>query len=137
MVSWYPRHLEARLRSMKLKQTRLFAEVLEDRRMLSGLPIKMGIMGDSLSDEYGEQAYGAYADNWVEQLVTSGGIDVGPIGAWGEPRRTLHEYNWARYAATSNDLLSSGQHTGLASQVIPSDIDYGVLEIGDKRHLAV
>ncbi len=109
---------------------RVRMEVLEDRRMLSGLPITLGVMGDSLSDEYGEQAYGAYADNWVEQLVTSGGIDVGPTGAWGEPRRTLYEYNWARYAATSSDLLSSGQHTGLASQIIPNGIDYAVLEIG-------
>jgi MYXO-CTERM domain-containing protein len=62
--------------------------------------------------------------------VNSGGIDVGPIGAWGGPRRNFYEYNWARSGATSSTLLSAGQHTGLAGQVGPDSIDYAVLMIG-------
>lgn len=93
-------------------------------------PITLGVMGDSGSDEYAEQSYGAYSMNWVEQLVAFRGVDVGPTGLWGEPRRTGFEYNWARYGATSGDLLASGQHTGLAAQIGPKGIDYAVLWIG-------
>ena len=91
--------------------------------------VKLGIMGASLSDEYAEQSY-SYADNWVEQLVAYRGIDAGPTGAWGEPRRNFYEYNWARYGATSADLLADGQHTGLAAQIAPNGIDYAVMMIG-------
>jgi hypothetical protein len=61
------------------------------------------------------------------QLVEFRGVDMGPTaaaagapgGAWGEPRRTGYEYNWARYGADSTSLLSEGQHTGLAVQAGP------------------
>jgi lysophospholipase L1-like esterase len=92
--------------------------------------VKIGVMGDSLSDEYFESSYGSYADNWTVQLVTYGGIDMGPTGAWGGPRRNGYEYNWARSGATSGTLLSAGQHTGLASQIVPDSIDYAVMMIG-------
>jgi phospholipase/lecithinase/hemolysin len=96
----------------------------------ASLATKLGVMGDSLSDEYGHESY-SYADNWVEQLVIYRGIDVGPTGSWGEPRRNgFYEYNWARAGATSGALLSAGQHTGLAAQVAPNSIEYGVLLIG-------
>ncbi|MEX0979050.1 MAG: SGNH/GDSL hydrolase family protein [Pirellulales bacterium] len=92
--------------------------------------VQIGVMGDSLSDEYFEQTYGSYADNWTEQFVTYRGVDMGPLGAWGEPRRNGYEYNWARSGATTTSLLSTGQHTGLAGQVVPEGIDYAVLMIG-------
>lgn len=100
--------------------------------------IKLGVLGDSLSDEYAEETYGVYAQNWNEQLANFAGIDIGPtateagqlFGAWGEPRRTAYEYNWARSGATSISLLSTGQHTGLAALVVPEAIDYVVLWIG-------
>jgi lysophospholipase L1-like esterase len=96
----------------------------------AALAVKLGVMGDSLSDEYGHETY-AYADNWVEQLVAYRGVDVGPTGNWGGVRRNgFYEYNWARAGATSTSLLSAGQHTGLAAQVVPNAIDYGVLLIG-------
>jgi hypothetical protein len=91
---------------------------------------KLGILGDSLSDEYAEQTYGAYSQNWVEQLVLYRGIDAGPTGTWGEPRRNYYEYNWARYGADSVDMLTTGQHTGLAAQVVPNSLDYAVTMIG-------
>jgi lysophospholipase L1-like esterase len=100
--------------------------------------LKLGVMGDSLSDEYGEESYGSYAENWVEQLEIHAGIDLGPTasmagqpgGSWGEPRRTLYEFNWARSGADSITLLSGGQHTGVASAVASDAVDFGVLFIG-------
>ncbi len=97
----------------------------------------LGLMGDSLSDEYLEDSY-SYAYNWVEQLSLYAGVDVGPTaeeagqsgGTWGEPRRSGYEYNWARSGATSGSLLDQGQHTGLAAQVEPQGIGYAVLAIG-------
>ncbi len=44
-------------------------ECLEDRRMLNAAPLcRLGVAGDSLSDEYGESSYN-YAHNWVESLA--------------------------------------------------------------------
>src|SRR5579863_3527445 len=63
----------------------------------------LGVMGDSLSDEYFEETYGTYATNWVQQLVNYRSVNVGPTaaaagqpgGTWGSPRRTGYEFNWA------------------------------------------
>ena len=63
----------------------------------------LGVMGDSLSDEYFEESYGAYATNWVQQLVVYRSVNVGPTaaaagqpgGTWGNPRGTGYEYDWA------------------------------------------
>ncbi len=99
-------------------------------------PITVGVMGDSLSDEYSEQTYGAYAQNWVQQLAQYDGVNFGRTAAaagyatWGEPRRTGFEFNWARYGDTSDTLLSQGEHIGLAAQVAPNGIPYAVLAIG-------
>ncbi len=94
-----------------------------------------GILGDSNSDEYraddnrgGE--YAATTLNWVEILVKKRGLDFGPWGTWGEPRRTGYEYNWARSAATAESLISSGQHTGLAQQVSAGKVSYVLVWIG-------
>jgi lysophospholipase L1-like esterase len=94
----------------------------------------VGVIGDSLSDEYAEQDY-AYSDNWVEQLAAHRGVDFGPYGAWGEPRRNFHEYNWARYGSTSGEMIADGQHTGLAAQIVPESIEYAVLMIGANDQL--
>jgi len=98
----------------------------------------LGVMGDSLSDEYAEEGYGSYAENWVEQLELHAGIDLGPTaseagepgGSWGEPRRTGYAYNWARSGASSDTLLSDGQHSGLAAHVVSDGLEYAVLAIG-------
>jgi hypothetical protein len=100
--------------------------------------LKLAVMGDSLSDEYDETSYGSYAENWVEQLEIYAGIDFGPTateasepgGTWGEPRRTLHQFNWARDGANTITLLSEGQHTGVSSVVVSDGVEYGVLFIG-------
>jgi lysophospholipase L1-like esterase len=98
----------------------------------------LGVMGDSLSDEYFEETYGTYATNWVQQLVVYRGVNVGPTaaaasqpgGTWGSPRRTGYEFNWALSGDTSTNLISDGQDTGLAAQVVPFGITHAVLAIG-------
>ncbi|MFH1748731.1 MAG: GDSL-type esterase/lipase family protein [Planctomycetota bacterium] len=99
---------------------------------------RLGAMGDSLTDEYLEQGFGAYADCWTELLVLHRGIDMGPTasdasqpgGTWGEPRRTGYEHNWARFGATTGTMLSQGQHTGLANAVQTQGVTHAAIFIG-------
>jgi len=103
----------------------------------SAASVKLAVLGDSLSDEYGEESYGAYAKNWVEQLADAG-VDLGPTaaeagqpgGSWGLPRRTLYQHNWARSGADTTTLLSGGQHTGVAGDVTSEGVTHAVLFIG-------
>lgn len=96
---------------------------------------RLGALGDSLSDEYAEESFG-YARNWTMLLVQRRGVDMGPTaagqpgGTWGEPRRTFYRFNWARYGHSTDELLSSGQHTGLAAQVAPLGVSHAVLMVG-------
>lgn len=102
-----------------------------------GQVVKLGAMGDSLTDEYAEESY-SYAKNWLEQVELYRGVNVGPTaaeagqsgGTWGEPRRRFFKHNWARSGATSTSLLSSGQHTGLAGQFATDGVTHSVLLIG-------
>lgn len=96
----------------------------------------IGILGDSTSDEYraddargGE--YGETTLNWVEQLANTRGLNFGPWGSWGEPRRSGYEYNWARTGATINTMITSGQHTGLAEQVAAGKVSFVIVWIGN------
>jgi hypothetical protein len=96
----------------------------------------IGIMGDSLSDEYRADdarggIYGPTTLNWVEQLSISRRLNFGPWGTWGEPRRTGYEYNWARSAARAGTMIATGQHTGLARQVAEGKVSIVVLWIGN------
>lgn len=99
--------------------------------------IRLGVIGDSLSDEYAEESYD-YAFNWLEQLVLFRGIDAGPTaigagqpgGTWGEPRRTGHRLNWSRYGADSAAMISQGQHLGLAGGASEASLTHAVLMIG-------
>ncbi len=98
---------------------------------------RIGAIGDSLSDEYAEESY-SYAHNWLEQLISTRGIDCGPTAAqagqpantWGEPRRTKTTNDWARYGADVSDAIAQGQHTGLAAQAAAGQIDYAIVVIG-------
>ena len=47
----------------------------------SAAALTLGVVGDSLSDEYAEETYGSYATNWVEQLDQFAGVDTGPTAA--------------------------------------------------------
>ncbi|MBL0926584.1 MAG: hypothetical protein IBJ11_02890 [Phycisphaerales bacterium] len=99
----------------------------------------LGVMGDSLSDEYAEETYGSYAQNWPTFLSgLPAGVSLGPTaaaagqsgGTWGEPRRSGYQFNWARSGASSATLISQGQHTGLAAMIGPQNISHTVLFIG-------
>ena len=103
----------------------------------SAQPItKLGAIGDSLTDEYAEQGYGSYAMSWTELLVDLRGIDMGPtasqagVGNWGEPRRTMYEDNWARYGATTDDAINTGQHIGAAEGGTLRNVSHIVIFIG-------
>jgi hypothetical protein len=100
-------------------------------------PNRLGAIGDSLSDEYFEQDYD-YARSWTELLVEERGLTYGPTateagqpgGTWGEPRRTGYEDNWARYGATTDDALATGQHTGLADGVVNRGVSHATIYLG-------
>jgi lysophospholipase L1-like esterase len=98
-------------------------------------PLRLGVLGDSGSDEYRgtDNRGGAYASvtyNWVEQLVGVRGVDMGAAASWGEPRRVGLEYNWARSGATAADMITQRQHTGLAAQIAAGKIDVVIVNIG-------
>jgi VCBS repeat-containing protein len=125
------------MKRFSLSNRPLWLEQLEDRRLLHHGPTGgFGVIGDSLSDEYRHETY-SYARNWVELLASESHFDLGrhetssgnPL-QWGEPRREGYEYNWARSGATSDSLLKTGQHTGLAKQVQQRQVRHAILAIG-------
>ena len=84
----------------------------------------IGVIGDSYSDEY--QFYApdrSTARNWVEILAATRKLDFGSfsIAPRGEPRNQGYAYNWARSDATTETMIATGQHTGLAAQVASLD----------------
>ena len=99
-------------------------------------PVHLGIMGDSNSDEYrgdDNNRGGIYASttlNWVEQLQRYRGVDLGSWGRWGGTRSSGYEYNWAMSGATAEDVVNTGQATGLAQQVAAGRINTVVLYVG-------
>ena len=93
----------------------------------------IGVLGDSYSDEY--QFYPpdrTTARNWVEILSAMRGLNFGPMSpaSRGEPRNQGFAYNWARSDATTEDLIATGQHTGLAGQVARGEVKVVVMFIG-------
>jgi phospholipase/lecithinase/hemolysin len=94
-----------------------------------------GVIGDSNTDEYRADDnqggfYAATTLNWVEQLVAKRGLQFGPWGSWGEPRRSGFKYNWARSGATAESMIRSGQHLGLAQQVAAGEVGYAFIFVG-------
>jgi phospholipase/lecithinase/hemolysin len=76
----------------------------------------VGVIGDSISDEYRYYAPDrASARNWVEILAETRDFSFGgpPIGAEGRDRRFAH--NWSQSGATTVSLRSSGQEVELAA----------------------
>src|ERR1700761_8111520 len=98
--------------------------------------IHLGIMGDSNSDEYRAAEndrggkYAATTLNWIEQLQRYRGVDVGSWGKWSSPRRSGYEYDWALTGSTAEDVVATGQATGLAQQVAAGKINTVVLYVG-------
>jgi hypothetical protein len=96
----------------------------------------LAILGDSTQDEYqadnprgGE--FAATTFNWVELLARYRGLNLGPWGTRPEPRRSGYEFNWARSGATSDDMITAGQHTGAAAQIRSGAVSHAAIQIGD------
>jgi lysophospholipase L1-like esterase len=97
--------------------------------------IGLAILGDSTQDEYqadnprgGE--YAATTFNWVELLVRYRELSLGSWGTRPEPRRGGYAYNWARSAATSANMIATGQHTGAATQIKSGAVSHAAIQIG-------
>ena len=96
-------------------------EAMEDRTLLATSPIRIGSLGDSLTDEY--QFYPpdrTAAQNWVEILSTLLPSQVS-FGAFsttsrGETRNQGYAQDWARSGATAVGLDVSGAGTTFANQ---------------------
>lgn len=93
----------------------------------------LGILGDSDSDEYRgtdnrckQTPYAATTKNWVELYADAHPGALGVWANWGGIRRLGYAQNWARSGATSAQVLSQGQHTGLAAQ----GVDLAILHVG-------
>jgi phospholipase/lecithinase/hemolysin len=89
-------------------------------RSRSGWLGGVGVIGDSISDEYRFYAPDRVtARNWVEILSAARGLDFGapsiasPGGTW--DRRFA--YNWSQSSSTTSSLMAQRQHKGLAAQV--------------------
>jgi hypothetical protein len=112
-----------------------FIQSLESRYLLSHGPgiDGIGVLGDSYCDEY--QFYSpdrSTARNWVEQLAQDSNVGFGAFSATDPagPRNAGFEYNWATSAATSTDMIASGQATGCAAQVASGHVDLVNVFIG-------
>lgn len=102
----------------------------ENDRILSIIP-KIGVVGDSLSDEYATYPYGIGAINWVMFLEKTNKGELGDFKSLRMyPRLYGYEYNWARVGATTADLLAENQHTGLENQIRTGKIEVAVVFIG-------
>ncbi|MDB5348941.1 MAG: phospholipase/lecithinase/hemolysin [Planctomycetota bacterium] len=79
----------------------------------------IGILGDSISDEYRFYAPDRVtARNWVEILAATRGVFFGdPLSASHASRDRRFAYNWSQSGATTSSLIAAGQHASLAAQV--------------------
>jgi lysophospholipase L1-like esterase len=107
----------------RARRAPLNVEALGDRLLPSATPLRLAVMGDSLSASYAGQPYGAAGDlSWVQQLQNLDG-----------KRIVLHDEAFA--GATSNSLLhSEGGHAAQVPAVVDlihhHQIDAAVLLIG-------
>lgn len=95
--------------------------------------VAVGVLGDSLSDEYqfaDDPADRKAANNYVEILAQTGRLDFGTFTTAdrGEPRRQGYAFNWARSGARTKDLPA--QTAGLAAQAAGGQVHYGFLLAG-------
>src|SRR6476646_50998 len=75
--------------------------------------------------------------NWAEILSATRSLDFGrfTVASRGEPRNQGFEYNWARSDATTDDLIVTGQHTGLAAHVARGEVNLVVVFIGGNDYI--
>ena len=95
----------------------------------------LAILGDSTQDEYHADSarggdFAATTFNWVELLATERNVNVGPWGAYREPRRSGFAYNWARSGASSAQMLTQGQLAGALGQILDKEVSHAIIQIG-------
>ena len=93
----------------------------------------VGVIGDSISDEYRFYAPDrVMARNWVEVLTATRGLDFGSpsAGLVGGARVRRFAYNWSQSSATTSSLMAQGQHTGLAAQAASGAINLAAITVG-------
>lgn len=93
----------------------------------------IGAMGSSTTEEYQFQGGArATARNWVEILAATRGLNFGSFttASRGVPRNQGYEYDWGLSRASTADLLSQGQHTGLAGQIARGEVTLAFHWIG-------
>jgi lysophospholipase L1-like esterase len=97
---------------------------------ISDVPV-IGVVGDSISDEYATYPYGLFETNWVQQLESTGKGELGDFQSLRfYPRLYGYEYNWARAGATSRDVIREAQVLGLVSQIESGDVEAAVVLVG-------
>lgn len=113
-------------------------DVLEPRAVPSaGHDLTVGALGDSYTDEYRFYPPNlSQARNWVEILAATRGVDFGKFTtrSRGEPRDQGFAYNWARYDATSSNMIQN-QLPGLSAQVAAGQVKYAWIFIGGNDFL--
>jgi phospholipase/lecithinase/hemolysin len=107
-------------------------------RAVAGLVGGVGVMGDSLSDEYAFPIFKPPGGdrtsslNYVQILSRTRGFDFGSFStaSRGSPRNEGFAFNWAEDGSTSTDLITKGQHTGVAAQAAAGQVRTAILFIG-------
>ena len=103
----------------------------------AGRALTVGALGDSYTDEY--RFYPpdlSQARNWVEILAATRAVDFGKFitRSRGEPRNQGFAFNWARYDATSSNMIQN-QLPGLSAQVAAGQVKYAWIFIGGNDFL--
>ena len=113
------------------------AEPLEARRLASAArPLRLGVLGDSYSDEY--RFYPpdrSHAANWVQLLAHNRRASFGAFTtrSRGGPRGQGYADDWAQSGATSGDLPA--QTAGVAAQAAAGQVDVATILIGGNDFL--
>lgn len=98
--------------------------------IVSEVPI-IGVVGDSLSDEYITYPYGFLERNWTMLLQNTGYANLGDFQSLRMyPRLYGYGFNWARAGATSSDVIAEGQALGLAAQLFQEKVEVAVVMAG-------
>ena len=98
--------------------------------IVSETPI-IGVVGDSLSDEYTTYPYGFSELNWTLLLEQTGYGELGDFQSFRLDTRLYgYEYNWARAGSQTSHVLNEGQVIGLGLQILDGDIEVAVVLIG-------
>ena len=94
-------------------------------------PPVIGVVGDSLSDEYITYPYGWAEKNWTMLLENTGYGELGDFQSFRMyPRLYGYEFNWARAGARTSDVIDEGQVIGLGLQILDHKVEVAVVLVG-------